>query len=806
MPWICSKSVRTVIVFLGLALAAVQIAGCSSREQRAQNHYEQGHIYLEQKEYVKARLEFRNALQLKSDMVEAWRGLAEIDEHDRNWQGLAGSLRRIVELDEKDVPTRIKLVRILMLAGANDDALKMANAAGELAPQNPEVMALKAAILIKLKDTEGSLRLAQAALAIDRDNADASIALAVAKYSQGDVTAALQALDNVADARKNDVGILAIKINILQNSGRLDQAEALMHRLVELHPKEPAFRTQLIRFYLLQKRQDDAVRELRAAVKADPNDSDAELQLVSLLNALKGPDAARAELTERIRAGGRVFPYQLALARLDYAKGDIASSTKLLQQLIGQAGPQADTISAQVALADIYFSQKDYAAADSVIADILKADSRNTEGLRLRASTRIERGRFDDAIADLRSALNDQPRSPVLLNALAVAYERSGSIELADKAYFDAAKASNFSAAYGLNYIAFLRRRGLNDHAENVLNDLASRNPGNVAVLTALAQDKLARRDWTAAHTIADAIRRLDGDNTALADQIAGVAYGGQEKYNQSLEAFQSAFETNPAGTQSLAAVVATYLKAKQVDKAESYIRSVLSKNPQNAEAMVLKGAIEIEKNNLRQAELDFKKAIEVKPKDIAGYGALANLYVRQNKIDGALDVIRSGLQQNPKNFGLRMTLASILEVKRDFEGAIAEYEDMLKDQPGSMIVANNLASLLADHRTDKASLDRASTLAVLLKNTQVPQFKDTVGWIDYRRGNYKTAVSLLESAAAELPNVSLISYHLGMAYLATGSDTKASEQFQKAQNLAPNDIELKKKIDAALSEKKQKG
>ena len=36
----------------------------------------------------------------------------------------------------------------------------------------------------------------------------------------------------------------------------------------------------------------------------------------------------------------------------------------------------------------------------------------------------------------------------------------------------------------------------------------------------------------------------------------------------------------------------------------------------------------------------------------------------------------------------------------------------MLKQQPGSLVVINNLASLLADHRTDKASLEQAESLA----------------------------------------------------------------------------------------------
>jgi Tfp pilus assembly protein PilF len=115
------------------------------------------------------------------------------------------------------------------------------------------------------------------------------------------------------------------------------------------------------------------------------------------------------------------------------------------------------------------------------------------------------------------------------------------------------------------------------------------------------------------------------------------------------------------------------------------------------------------------------------------------------------------------------------------------------------MIIANNLATLLAEHRTDKASMERANSVAVLLMKTQIPQFKDTLGWVSYRRGNYSEAVTLLEGAVAELPNIPAVHYHLAMCYLAIGQHTKASEHFNKARELAPHDTELKSKIDAAL-------
>ncbi|MFX7552529.1 tetratricopeptide repeat protein, partial [Acinetobacter baumannii] len=80
----------------------------------------------------------------------------------------------------------------------------------------------------------------------------------------------------------------------------------------------------------------------------------------------------------------------------------------------------------------------------------------------------------------LREALGDQPRSVELMLLLAVAYERSGSIELAAKQYSDAMRVSNVAPAPALDYVGFLVRRGRSTEAEEVLSQLTSRNPDNV--------------------------------------------------------------------------------------------------------------------------------------------------------------------------------------------------------------------------------------------------------------------------------------------------------------------------------------
>ena len=222
-------------------------------------------------------------------------------------------------------------------------------------------------------------------------------------------------------------------------------------------------------------------------------------------------------------------------------------------------------------------------------------------------------------------------------------------------------------------------------------------------------------------------------------------------------------------------------MRAGKLDEAKSFLRAVLDADPASAEAQVLLGSVQFAQNAPQDAARSFRTAIERQPKSMVGYRALAELHQRQGNTDAALEVIYAALKEQPDSFEMHLALASALEAKGDYEAAIAEYEYMLKQNSGSLVVANNLASLLADHRTDKASLERAYSLATILRKSQIPLFKDTLGWTYYQRGDYKNAISLLEEAAVALPQMALVRYHLGMSYLADGQAVKASEQFKGA-------------------------
>ena len=692
----------------------------------------------------------------------------------------------------------MKLVRIMVAGGAAEPASKILDLAKEGDAPNAELHALRAAILARTNDPSAALREAQRALEIDPKNVDAVTYVAARRASEGDADGALKLLDTLPADAKDQIRIDVEKIQILLRKGELKQAESLLREVVAQNPKQPAYRSQLIQVLIAQRRFDEAEKEFRVRTEADPADSKAGLDLVRFLNSIKGPEAARAELDARIKAGGDVFDYQMALAQLDATQGKTDDAIQQLQTLAKSATTPARKAAAQLVMAEVYLGKGNLAAAEPVIAEILATDRRNTGALRLRASIKIDKGEIDGAIADLREALNDQPKSAELLMLLAVAYERGGKPELAERQYADAFKASGLNPAVTLRYVAFLQRRGDLSHAEDVLGEAAGRNPGNVQILSSLAQIRLSRKNWSGALAVADAVGKL-GDKSGVADQICAAALAGEGKVDESVSAMENAHKAAPDQVGPVVALVSSYLKQGKPDKAMELLQEMNNKFPGNAQLLVLTGQALVAQNKDEEAEQSLKAAVAQQPKDPVGYNALYEFYVRKKNLDGAVNTIKAGLRELPGNPNFRLALAGLQIQKGDIDAAIAQYESILKDLPKSAVAINNLASLLLDNRTDKDSLNRAFALSDELKNTNVPQFQDTLGWAEYRRGDYTGAVSVLENAAVKLPSLAAVHYHLGLSYKATGAREKADEQFKIALGLEPDGTRLKQEIRDAV-------
>ena len=103
------KLQRSVTKIVALFLMALIISGCGGAEGRKAKYMERGKVYLEQENYDKARVEFRNVLQIDPKHAEAYYLLGLTEEARQNWQQAFGSYSKAVELNPDYIDARAKL-------------------------------------------------------------------------------------------------------------------------------------------------------------------------------------------------------------------------------------------------------------------------------------------------------------------------------------------------------------------------------------------------------------------------------------------------------------------------------------------------------------------------------------------------------------------------------------------------------------------------------------------------------------------------------------------------------------------------
>jgi tetratricopeptide (TPR) repeat protein len=774
---------RLRIVILAMA-AALLATGCSSPEEKAQRFTQHGMELLKEGNLVKAQLEFRNALQINANLVPALYGMAEIAELRGQWDQMYGLLNKVVELDAKHLDAQLKLGRLMLAANQLDKALNVGNAMNALAPEDPNVLAFRASLFYKLGNTKEAVRLANAALAKSPNHVNALVVLATERIAADDPKKSIEYLD--ASLRQNDrnVAVQLIKVQALEKLSRLDQAEDIFRRLIELYPDEKAFRQILAQFYLAHDQKEKAEAQYRETAAKYPRDMQAKLDVVRFVNSVRGSQAAADELGKLINDEPGNLDLRFAQATLYQEQNDRKSADAVLREIIVKADGKPEALRAQGLLTASLLAQGDKPGATKLVQGILEKDARNEQGLVLRAGMAIDERRFEDAIADLRTVLRDTSGSVSAAELLARAHDLNGQRDLANDYYARAFQASKLAPQIGMNYAGFLMRQGKAKQAEGVLQDVLRATPDYEPAMKLLAQSYLRTGNLVGAQAVSERALKLK-DRGVLSNQIQGAVYAAQKNYQNSISSFKRAYDSSPSDLQPIVALVRTYLLANKPKEALNFINSVVQASPDNSAALLLQGQLLALTGKKDQASRVYALVIERDPKNVTAYVVMANSLAAEKQYDQANRVLEQGLEAVPGDFTLHLTQAGLLETAGKIDAAIALYQNLLKEKPGSEVLVNNLASLIAEYRTDPDSLKQARELAQSLKGSDQPQYQDTLGWLAYKQGNYREAGDLLASAVRQMPDVSLIRYHYGMSQLALSNKQAASKELHIAIDLA---------------------
>jgi len=197
---------------------------------------------------------------------------------------------------------------------------------------------------------------------------------------------------------------------------------------------------------------------------------------------------------------------------------------------------------------------------------------------------------------------------------------------------------------------------------------------------------------------------------------------------------------------------------------------------------MILGGA-QFSAKKYDTAQAEFERAIELNPSLAEGHFQLARVYQQKGQIKAAIAQCETALSLQPKSANLLTVIATLYDATGNLEFARKYYEQALVIDPRLAVPANNLAFLYVKQG---GNLDVALDLAQRAKQLMpdLNPITDTLGWVLYKKGDYASALPLLQECVEKEPNSPGYRYHLGMALSALGQKEKAKDQLESALRL----------------------
>ena len=774
------RSSNALALSLAAALSVSFVAGCGSADDRKAAYFKRGVELLEQGDLVKARLELKNALQIDAKYAPAWLKLGEIDERGGNLQAAFNAYARAVELDPANVEARLRRGRILLAAGQLDQAQADVDAVLQATPDSAEGLVLRGALRQRKGDKEGAMADARAALAREPGQAAASSLLALLLHESGKPDEAQKLLEGTVAAHPDDLGLKLLLGRLYEERGNTDAVVATLESAAALAPDNAELRKRLAQYLVKLDRKADAERLLRDAVAAKPADVERRVVLLEFVTQTKGTPAAIEEVAAMQKALPEAVKLRFAEAALHRAAKDWAKAEAVYRGVIASQPTGPDGVQARVELAALLLGNNQADKAEPLLGEALAASPNETGALKLRALIALAKREPDPAITDLRAVLREKPEDVTAQLLLGQAHVLKGDLALAQEAYEKAIAAAPTEPAAYLALAELRVRGGDPDGAEALLEKLLAKAPDNAAAQQAIARIQLSEQDWTAAEETAKRIRTARPDHP-LGYYLEGLAQQRRGELEASVKSFDKALELKPGAAEPLVALARSEVQLKRPDRAAERLEAVLAKEPTNFTALSLSGVVAMDSGQPGIARERFEALVRAYPKSSNSYLLLSTLLARQSDREGAVKVLRDGVERTGRNTMLVLQLAGLLEALGDAEGAIPLYEEVLQLNPKSDPAANNLAVLLVNHRPGPESLDRAYELARRFESSDRPEFRDTLGWVLYLRGDYPAAVPHLEKAVAKADPQPEIHYHLGMAYLKAGRTAEAKAQLTQA-------------------------
>lgn len=772
---------RKPVLRVILVVMTMLMISCADVEENKGRYFEKGLQEFSAGEYEKARLNFKNILQIDPNDADARYYLGFTFEKMENYPKAVNNYREALNQNPSHADAAYRLGQIYILATDFVQAQNMIAILQAQPGRQAQTYTLQAAMSARQGDKAAAMLDARRALDSSPNYKDAVVLLSAIYLSQENADEAVKLLSSALQAEPQDQDFNSLLAQAYIALDQYAEAEQVMRALVKSNPEVYRHRVNLVALLVERARDDDAIAVLEQAISEQLEVEESRKAILRILTQGQRFEQAISRVLEWQKTDPREAYLIFAQAELLEHFGRTREAMDIYSRMADWEYDTANRLKAKRIIAGKHIEKGEFDEAWPLLEEVLTENPSDVLALQQRGVLYLSRSDYRAAIADFRSILSVENNNVVVLQLLARAHLDNGEPKLAKQQLEKAVELKPRDLDLRVELAKIQASLGEVEQATTMLESSISQSAPHLNSAELLARLYLGRNELDKADLI---VSRLDdnyGDNTVVA-YLHGLIAQRRSKLDLAIDYFRSAVEKSPRAIEPLGELVKTYHAAGRSQEAIDYLNTLYDKDPDNLMLPKLLGDIYYQNGDSELALVWYRKAIAINPRVAILYRQAALIEAVSGNTEAAVKLFEQGYQ-NSANVDLLMDLGNFYLKQNNVEQALVSFERVLEQQQDSMQARSAVAKILVDHKPTEKNVSRARQLVKGFGKSSNPMYVDIEGWVELVSGDQRAAVTLFEKAVSLQPEFPLFRYHLGKAYYELGNFASARENLLLATN-----------------------
>ncbi len=516
--------------------------------------------------------------------------------------------------------------------------------------------------------------------------------------------------------------------------------------------------------YLLSRGNiKEAQRYLRRAIALNPRSSYLALNMAKIYLREKKVKEAERWVKKALRLNPNYIDAKVMLARIYAIENRITKAVNLLKKVLIKKPHNKDAL---ILIATIYANSNEYAKAINTLKELSKIINGKSILIDYYIGLySIETKQYKQAETYLKKVLSKNKNMIPAYLALARLYIKENRFNKAITIYKKVININPLNMESRLNLIKLYI-------IQNKLSD---------------ALNELKKLDSIIPHKDPHILWKIVFISLKL------------KKYNQALKALNNLQVIDPTDKKVLFYKGLIFQELKQYNKAIKLYKQIpLKNNFFGIQARARLAFIFVDQGHIDKAIKLLNDTLRHK-KNVLLYQILSELYKHKKELKKAQWALEQAIKLQPKNKKLIYDLIILKDEMGQKEQALKLAQKLLKIDPNNPDLLNYIGYTYTEMGIHLDIAEKYIKKALEIK-PRAGYIMDSLGWLYYKQGKYKSAIMWLKKAMLYSPADNIIAEHLAKAYEADGQLHAAYKIFKNAYLLSKDQKDknrIKKEMEA---------